>query len=65
MKGQLELLLPEELYQVMWHGVEAKISQLRYSQVIMPLSALLEGDFFNFYIKTGIYNSVANRGSLS
>jgi len=50
---QAELLLPEELYELVWPGVDAKTLQIPYSQVIMPLSALLEGDFFNLYIKTG------------
>lgn len=54
---QVQLLLPEELHQLVWKDVEAKISSLQYSRVLMPLSALLEREFFNLYIKTGIHYS--------
>ena len=47
-------MLPEELYDVVWQGLDSEVGQIQYSQVIMPLSALLDGDFFNLYIKTGI-----------
>lgn len=47
------MLLPKELYELIWHGLDAKTYQIQYSRVIMPLSALLDGDFFNLYIKTG------------
>ncbi|KAF6220904.1 hypothetical protein HO133_002584 [Letharia lupina] len=49
----VQLILPQELYDVVWKEVEAKISNIQYSRVIMPLSGLLEGDFFNRYIKIG------------
>jgi hypothetical protein len=45
--------LPEELYDLIWHEVEKKIVNVQYARVIMPLSALLEGEFFNAYIKRG------------
>ncbi|KAL2001639.1 hypothetical protein VTN02DRAFT_1497 [Thermoascus thermophilus] len=48
-----ELILPEEIHRVVWSSIESKIKGLRYARVIMPLSALLEGDFFNTYIRTG------------
>lgn len=38
---------------MIWKDVEAKISDIQYSRVIMSLSELLEGEFFNKYIKTG------------
>ena len=47
------MVLPEEVYDVVWQGVDAKVNQIQYSQIIIPLSALLDGDFFNLYIKTG------------
>lgn len=37
----------------MWKDVSNKLQMLGYSRVTMPLSALLEGDFFNTYIKAG------------
>ena len=41
----------------MWKDLEAKLTSLHYSRVIVPLSALLDADFFNHYIKTGNYLS--------
>ncbi|CAF9909444.1 hypothetical protein IMSHALPRED_008363 [Imshaugia aleurites] len=49
----VQLVLPQELYDVVWKDVEAKISNTQYSRVIMSLSEILEGDFFNKYIKIG------------
>ncbi|MCJ1223615.1 hypothetical protein MMC12_000258 [Toensbergia leucococca] len=49
----LDLVLPEELYELIWKDVESEVGLVRYSRVIMPLSVLLEGDFFSSYIKTG------------
>lgn len=39
----------------MWDNVSKNIQTLEYSRVIMPLSALLEGEFFNHYIKSGMW----------
>ena len=52
------MILPQALYDVVWEGVKAKISNVQYSRVIMSLSELLEGDFFNKYIKIGILDFV-------
>ncbi|KAA6406916.1 MAG: hypothetical protein FRX48_09214 [Lasallia pustulata] len=49
----VDVLLPEELYELICNDIESKLSSVQYSRVIMPLSALLEGDFFNSYIKSG------------
>lgn len=49
----MDVVLPEELYDLIWSEIESKIKNVQYSRVIMPLSALLEGDFFNSYIKSG------------
>ena len=46
-------MLPEEIYDFVWQRIDAETTRIEYSQVIMPLSALLEGDFFNVYIKSG------------
>ena len=47
------MLLPEEIYELVWQKVAAKTSHIQYSRVILSLSDLLEGDFFNVYIKRG------------
>ena len=54
---QVELLLPEELYDLIWQDVSSKTSSLEYSRVIMSLSEILDGDFFNKYIKAGTIHS--------
>lgn len=50
---QVQLILPEELYEIIKNGFITQHSSPRYSRVIMPLGALLEGEFFNEYIKRG------------
>lgn len=50
---KVDVVLPEELYEVIRNEIENKIINIQYSRVIMPMSALLEGDFFNSYIKSG------------
>ena len=60
----MQLILPQELYDVIWKDVEAKISNIHYSRVIMSLSEILDGDFFNKYIKIGTSNSVYVFGDL-
>ncbi|KAL1988258.1 hypothetical protein VTN96DRAFT_233 [Rasamsonia emersonii] len=48
-----ELILPEEIYRAAWESIRSRIKKLQYARVFMPLSSLLEGEFFNTYIKTG------------
>lgn len=50
-------MLPEELYGLIWQDVNSKISLLKYARVIMSLSEIIDGDFFNKYIKTGTTSS--------
>tara|TARA_R110002033_G_C3692739_1_gene219846 strand:+ start:297 stop:437 length:141 start_codon:yes stop_codon:yes gene_type:complete len=45
--------LPEELYEIIKKEFLTEISKPSYSRVILPLGALLEGEFFNEYIKKG------------
>lgn len=47
------MILPEALYDLIWGDVAAKIQDLKYERVIMALPELLEGEFFNQYIKSG------------
>ncbi|KAF4260554.1 hypothetical protein KXV27_002788 [Aspergillus fumigatus] len=49
----VEILLPEEVYSSIKDSLDAKVQKLRYARVFMSPSALLEGDFFNTYIKAG------------
>jgi len=49
----VELILPEEIYQIIKIEFIAQRSNPKYSRVILPLGALLEGEFFNQYIKRG------------
>lgn len=51
--SQACVILPKELYELVWNDISKNLQTLEYSRVIMPLSALLEGDFFNSYIKSG------------
>ena len=48
------MTLPEELYDLVWEEFSAKIEKLQYERVTMSLPDLLEGDFFNDYIKSGM-----------
>lgn len=56
--SQVDLILPEEIYEI----VNKEISDALpiYSRVILPLSALLEGEFFNEYIKKGSFGLQTN-----
>jgi len=46
--------LPEEIYEILKKEVLDELSKPSYSRVILPLKALLEGEFFNEYIKKGV-----------
>lgn len=46
-------ILPEELYDILWRDIEALTSSLEYAKVIMKLEDVLQGAFFNQYIKQG------------
>ena len=47
------MALPRELYDRIWPQVQSNIGTARYYRVIMSLFQVLEGDFFNVYLKTG------------
>ena len=55
MVGKVDLILPEELYDLIWEKVKNRLENVQYSKVIMPPLALLEGGFFNSYIKSGSF----------
>ncbi|PYH99124.1 hypothetical protein BO71DRAFT_314918 [Aspergillus ellipticus CBS 707.79] len=41
------------IYSNIQDSLDSKLQKLRYARVFRPLSSLLEGDFFNTYIKAG------------
>ncbi|PGH01722.1 ribonuclease P/MRP protein subunit RPP40 [Blastomyces parvus] len=47
------LVLPKEIYDSVWDSISSRIQTPQFAKVILPLSALLEHDFFNPYIKIG------------
>lgn len=49
----VEMILPEELYDLIWTKVEEEMKSIKYAKVIMKLEDVLEGDFFTEYIKKG------------
>ncbi|KAB8291280.1 hypothetical protein EYC80_009966 [Monilinia laxa] len=57
--NKVEMILPKELYEIMEKGMNdmteffAESRNPVYSRVVLPLSALLEGEFFAEYIKRG------------
>lgn len=50
---QVETILPEALYSSIGESLNAKLQKPQYARVLMPLASLLEGEFFNAYIKIG------------
>ncbi|KAK4999082.1 hypothetical protein LTR66_001799 [Elasticomyces elasticus] len=51
---KVDLLLPAELYDTIREKLHGDACTLKYARVNMKLGELIEGDFFNHYIKTGI-----------
>lgn len=52
---KVDLVLPQWIYDIVWDQIKERIGAVRFSRVIMPLSALLEDQFFNSYIKSGTF----------
>lgn len=52
-RNQVELVLPQEIYEIIKKDLFDTSEKPIYSRVILPLKALLEGEFFNEYIKRG------------
>ncbi|KAI5300199.1 hypothetical protein KEM55_008874 [Ascosphaera atra] len=50
---KVQLLLPQEDYDAAWDARLRSIATCQYAKATMPIASLLEGDFFNKYIKTG------------
>ncbi|KAL4943342.1 hypothetical protein BDV06DRAFT_190024 [Aspergillus oleicola] len=45
--------MPKDVYTSIESSLDSKLQKLRYARLAMNLSSLLEGEFFNTYIKTG------------
>ena len=56
---QLDLLLPMELQDDFFSKLNGR-GTLQYAKVYIKLSEIVEGDFFNDYIKTGISPSISD-----
>ncbi|KAL5332922.1 ribonuclease P 40kDa subunit-domain-containing protein [Aspergillus crustosus] len=49
----VEVTMPKEVYSTIETSLDSKLQKLRYARLSMTLSSLVEGEFFNTYIKTG------------
>lgn len=51
--SSVSVALSDDAYEVLWDGVHASMPLPQYAKVTMKLENVLEGDFFNEYIKIG------------
>lgn len=49
----VEMIMPEELYELIWRRVEEQLKPVKYAKVVMKLEDVLDGAFFTEYIKKG------------
>ncbi|KAL2828909.1 ribonuclease P 40kDa subunit-domain-containing protein [Aspergillus cavernicola] len=49
----VEVTLPKEVYSTIESSLDSKLQKARYARLSMTLSSLIEGGFFNTYIKAG------------
>ncbi|KAJ5387999.1 hypothetical protein N7509_010540 [Penicillium cosmopolitanum] len=49
----VEVILPEAVYTSIQSSLDAKLTKPRYARVFMSPADILDGDFFNTYIKSG------------
>ncbi|KAL3464747.1 ribonuclease P 40kDa subunit-domain-containing protein [Aspergillus heterothallicus] len=49
----VEVTLPRDVYTTIERSLNSKLQKLSYGRLSMTLSSLVEGDFFNTYIKAG------------
>ncbi|KAL4881542.1 ribonuclease P 40kDa subunit-domain-containing protein [Aspergillus karnatakaensis] len=49
----VEVTMPKEVYSTIQRGLDSNLQEPSYARVSMSLSSLVEGDFFNSYIKKG------------
>lgn len=48
------MLMPDEMYQMVWTKLDAEVKTIKYAKVIMKLHEVLEGEFFTQFIKKGM-----------
>ena len=48
------MLMPDELYNLVWNKINNERKTLKYSKVLMKLQEVLEGDFFTEYVRKGL-----------
>ncbi|KAJ9606600.1 hypothetical protein H2200_008608 [Cladophialophora chaetospira] len=51
--NSVTVILPDDLHQAIWDGIDVDVSKPKYAKVIMKLEDVLQGDFFTEYIKKG------------
>ncbi|GME23122.1 Ribonuclease p 40kda subunit [Neofusicoccum parvum] len=49
-----DLILPEEIYELIKQEFDGAAGTFHYARVIMSLGEIIDGDFFNQYIKTAV-----------
>ncbi|KAL4791268.1 ribonuclease P 40kDa subunit-domain-containing protein [Aspergillus venezuelensis] len=49
----VEVTVPKDIYSSIERSLDSKLQKLRYARLSMNLSSLIEGEFFNKYIKSG------------
>lgn len=54
----VEMILPEELYELTWKRIDEELKAAKYAKVIMKLEDVLDGDFFTEYVKKGKQNRI-------
>lgn len=47
------MILPEELYNIIWSRIDQESKTINYAKVIMKLQDILDQDFFTEYVKKG------------
>jgi ribonuclease P/MRP protein subunit RPP40 len=59
------MLMPDEMYQMIWNKLDAEVKTMKYAKVIMKLQEVLDGDFFTEYIKKGMPALLSERSTCS
>ncbi|KAL4910662.1 hypothetical protein BDW74DRAFT_172136 [Aspergillus multicolor] len=49
----VDVTMPKDVYTSIKSSLNSKLQKLQYARLSMTLSSLIDGDFFNTYIKTG------------
>ena len=52
----MDLILPAEVLQIVQDELQGASGAVRFAKVIISLKDIVDGDFFNTYIKKGVGN---------